>query len=66
MTAIRKEIMEYIEFLPDSKLEALKPILCLLTDDTITIETNLTEDEKNIIQQGREEYKAGSFITLDV
>ena len=33
MTAIRQEILDYINDIPDSKLEALKPLLTLLLDD---------------------------------
>lgn len=65
MTAIRKEIHNYIDDIPENKLEALKPILALLREDTITIETTLTDEEKAIIKQGREEYKQGGFIPLD-
>lgn len=64
MTAIRQEILNCIEDIPDSKLEALKPILTLLVDDSLVIETNLTDEEKAIIQNGREEYKKGDFISL--
>jgi len=66
MTAIRKEIMDYIDDIPDSKLEALMPILTLLADDVIVVETNLTNEEKDIIRQGREEYKKGGFVPLDL
>lgn len=65
MSAIRKEILEYIDAIPDSKLEALKPILTLLANDTLTIETNLTEDEKEIIRNGRKKYAQGGFVPLD-
>jgi len=65
MTAIRQEILSYIEDIPDNKLEALKPILTLLLDDTIIIDTNLTDAEKDIIKNGREEYKKGDFVSLD-
>jgi len=65
MTAIRKEIMDYIDILPDSRLEGLKPILSMLADDMVIIEANLTDDEKEIIRQGREEYNQGNFIPLD-
>lgn len=64
MSELRKEVLEYIDCIPDSKLEALRPILRLLTDDTPVIETNLTEEEKAIIRAGREEYKAGKYIPL--
>lgn len=33
--------------------------------DKIIIETDLTEEEKLIIDKGREEYKKGKFISLD-
>lgn len=65
MSAIRQEVLNCIENIPDSKLEALKPILTILVNDTINIETDLTDDEKNIIAKGREEYKQGSFINLN-
>ena len=66
MTAIRKEIMGYIADIPDSKLEALRPLLTLLIDDAIVVETNLTADEKAIIRKGREEYQQGGFVPLDL
>lgn len=65
MTAIRQEILNCIDNIPDSKLEALKPILTILVNDTINIETDLTDDEKSIIAAGREEYKQGNFVNLD-
>jgi len=66
MTAIRKEIMNYINDIPDIKLEALRPILTLLADEIIVLETDLTNDEKLIISEGREEYKRGNFVQLDL
>jgi len=65
MTAIRQEILDYINDIPDNKLEALKPLLTLLVDDMPIIETNLTDEEKAIIRKGREEYKKGNFVSLD-
>ena len=65
MTAIRKEIVEYINNLSESKLEALKPLLLLLLDETICVETDLSEEEKAIIKAGREEYKKGGFVSLE-
>ena len=66
MTAIRKEIMDYIDDIPDSKLEALMPILTLLAEDVVVVETNLTNEEKDIIRQGREEYKKVGFVPLNL
>lgn len=65
MNAIRKEILEYIENISDSKLEALKPVLAILADESIIVDTDLTEEEKAMIAQGREDYKKGDFISLD-
>ena len=64
MTAVRKEVMSCIADIPDSKLEALIPILAILVDETVVIETDLTDNEKRIIKQGREEYKEGGFVAL--
>lgn len=65
MSAIRKEIQDYIDSIPDSKLEALKPLLSVLVNDTIILETDLTDEEKAIIARGREEYKQGGFVPLE-
>lgn len=65
MTAIRQEILSYIDEISDNKLEALKPILTLLVDDSIVIESDLSSYEKEIIMNGREEYEKGGFIPLD-
>lgn len=65
MSEVRAEVLEYIDLLPDSKLEALRPILRLLINDTPIVETDLTDEEKEIIRAGREEYKAGAYIPLD-
>ena len=65
MSAIRQEILEYINELPDIKLEAIKPILAILVDNNITVETDLTDEEKDVIKRGRKEYKKGNFVSLD-
>ena len=46
MSELRKEVQDCIDRLPDSKLEALRPLLRLLTDDEIAVETDLTDEEK--------------------
>lgn len=65
MNAIRKEMHDYIDDLPDSKLEALKPVLAMLADESFVIETNLTEEERQIIADGEKEYKKGNFVALE-
>ena len=64
MSVIRDEILNYISNIPDSKLTALKPILTLLADETIVVDTNLTDKEKDLILQGREEYRLVPFVHL--
>jgi len=43
----------------------MKPILTLLADEIIVVETNLTDEEKAIVSEGRIEYKKGGFVPLD-
>lgn len=64
MSALRQEVLDCIEQIPDQKLEALKPILILLMNDEPIIETDLTDEEKEIIREGRAEYRQGGFIPL--
>ena len=64
MSAIKKEIQDYIDVLPDRALLALKPILTLLIAEEPIVETDLTEEEKGVILQGREEYAKGGYIPL--
>ena len=66
-TALRKEIHAYIDEIPESKLIALKPLLFALTDESITIEGNLTNEERTLVAAGIAEYKANpnSFAPLD-
>lgn len=64
MSELRKEILDCIDRMPDSKLEAIRPLLRLLTDDTPVVEIDLTDEEREIIRAGRAEYKAGKYIPL--
>jgi hypothetical protein len=58
MTA-RQEILEYINDMPDKELEALRPLFRLIkSNEPIVIETDLTDEEKRIIADGMQEYKA--------
>ena len=64
---IRQELHSYIDDLPESKLQALRPLLSVLASDAIVIETDLTDDERALIAKGMAEYKANpeSFTPLD-
>ena len=59
MTALQQEMMNYIEDIPESELEALRPMLRLLASpNRMVIETDLTDEEVAIIDKGWEEWKA--------
>jgi hypothetical protein len=65
MSAIQKEALGYVREIPDSSLKAIMPLLSMLVNDIPVIEVDLTESEKAIIREGREEYKKGKFIRLE-
>ena len=46
-------------------MNEIKPILAILVDNDITVETDLTDEEKDIIKRGRKEYENGNFVPLD-
>jgi len=65
MSPVREQILNSISIMPDSKLELLLPLIDHLAEDNFSIETNLTQEEKNIIKQGRAEYKKGDYVPLE-
>jgi hypothetical protein len=59
MNAIRREVLDYIDIIPDIKLDALRPLLrVLVSEQPFIIETNLTPSEKESIAIGMAEYKS--------
>jgi hypothetical protein len=64
---VRQEIHAYIDDISESKLIALKPLLSALADESIIIERDLTEEERDIIAKGMLEYESNPeiFIPLD-
>ncbi len=46
-------------------MNEIKPILAILVDNNITVGTDLTDEEKDIIKRGRKEYENGNFVPLD-
>lgn len=46
-------------------MNEIKPILAILVDNNITVVTDLTDEEKDIIKRGRKEYENGNFVPLD-
>ena len=67
MSALKKEMQEYISVLPDNALMALKPLITLLMAEESIAETDLTAEEKAIITRGRIEYKnnPNNFVPLE-
>jgi hypothetical protein len=61
-TAIRRELKRYIDAIPESNLEIVRPMLSFLAGNqavnkTLAIETDLTAEEKAVIKAGRKERK---------
>ena len=64
MSPIRQEMQGYINLLPEFQLEALRPIITLLLAEIPVVETDLTEEEKAIIREGRAEYARSGGVPL--
>jgi hypothetical protein len=65
--AMRQELHTYIDRIPETTLPALEPLLSFFANiNRPVIETNLTDDEKATIREGRAEYKAHpeTFVPL--
>jgi hypothetical protein len=61
-TSIRGELKGYIDVISDHNLEMVRPILSFLaknpaTDEPLVIETDLTDEEVSMIDEGRRERK---------
>ena len=65
--ALRNELKNFIDVMPERNLLALKPILTALSVDPVIIETDLTPEEKAVIEAGEREYAAHpeTFTLLD-
>jgi hypothetical protein len=60
-TAIRRELKRYIDAIPESNLEIVRPMLSFLAgnqaNEPLVVETNLTAEEKAVVKAGRKERK---------
>jgi len=57
-TAIRQELKSFIDVIPDHSLYALKPLLLVLAEtEPLVIETDLTDEEIAMIDEGRRNRK---------
>ena len=78
-TALRQELHDFIDIMPERKLSALKPLISILMEEEypigiedipesdIAIESNLTDEERAIIARGVARYheRPEEFVTLD-
>ena len=64
---LRKEIHSIIDVLPERNLSALKPLLTVLLDEPIYIETDLTDEEHALIEKGVKCYREHpeEFLSLE-
>ena len=67
---MRRELKRYIDSIPESNLEIVRPMLSFLAgnqqlNNLLVIETNLDADEKAVISAGRKERKEhpGNFTS---
>ena len=66
IVAVRKKLHNFIDEMPDYCLSSVEPLLSYLAGES-TIETNLTDEEKKWVQEGRKHYKEHpeNFVLLD-
>ena len=54
LATIRQEVHGFVDTLPETQLAAIKPLLEMLSVEWMpVVETNLTDEEKEIIREGR-------------
>jgi hypothetical protein len=56
ITALRSELKNIIDVMPERSLYALKPLLSVLSIEPVIIETDLTAEEKAIISTGEKDF----------
>ncbi|MDR0551953.1 MAG: hypothetical protein LBG72_08060 [Spirochaetaceae bacterium] len=61
-TAIRRKLKGYIDAISDKNLETVRPILSYMAEtsaasDPLIIETDLTDEEHALIEEGMREYE---------
>ena len=66
MSALKTELMNYIDTIPDEKLMAIKPLLFMLSNDSFVLETisfdDLTDDEKISVMQAEQDFINGETV----
>ena len=64
--AVRKKLHVFIDEIPDNCLSSVEPLLSYLAGKQV-IETDLTNEEKKWVQEGRKHYKEHpeNFVPLE-
>ena len=64
---IRKKLHSFIDEMPDYCLSSVEPLLSYLAGGEPVIETNLTDEEKQWVQEGRIHYREHpeDFVPLE-
>lgn len=67
MTGLRAELIDYINDIPDEKLLAIKPLLSMLSKDTLSIEKvsfeDLTDYERASVIQAEKDFINGETVS---
>jgi hypothetical protein len=64
--AVRKKLHTFIDEMPDNCLLSVEPLLSYLAGEPV-VETNLTDEEKRWVQEGRKHYREHTedFVPLE-
>jgi len=67
MATVRQELHNYIDAIPERNLGLLRPLLSYFADEPLIIETDLTDEERAVIAEGRRRYREHpeDFIPLE-
>ena len=69
MIAIRDELITYMHAIPENKLEAIRPLLVMLFNDSVSLERvsfdELDDEEKAAVIKGRAEYERGETTDFE-
>jgi len=69
MSALREEIIGYIKFIPEDKLEAIKPLLSILSNEPVMLEKltdeNMSDEEREAFRIGELAYRNGECTDFE-
>ena len=67
MMAIRDELITYMHAIPEKKLEAIRPLLVMLFNESLEYVSfdELDEEEKAAVIKGRAEYVRGETVDFE-